>query len=103
MSSVIKNIDNLLEGDELAEDVVDSNGCLIAPKGKVLDCRLIQVIQNRNIKKIPINSNDALTEEEIELQIKEIVDQIDLKFSNVKDHPLMKDMHEIIVNHKLKK
>lgn len=103
MSAIEKSVVELLEGDEIAEDVLDANGQLIVPKGKILDLKFIQAIQRRDIEKVIINEVVQLSEEEIKQRQKEIVENVDSRFRNVKDHALMQDLRTIVIEHRLKK
>jgi hypothetical protein len=98
------DIDQLKEGDILAEPLYNAHGHILLPANAVISLNSLKLLKTLNIQNITIknidkdNQNDNLTEEEIETSLKKILENLDWHPENDYELELLK----MAAIHKLK-
>jgi hypothetical protein len=93
-------IESLAEEMIVGKDVYDFKERLLLKKGTVLSKALIEKLNKYGIKEIYVadpGSGDDRSEAEIEAQrARELIEDLEIKFSDFSDNKLMNDLKEVI-------
>jgi len=98
----IRILDSVQEGEELAEDVKDSNGQLLISTGKFLDKKTIEFLKQRDIDAVTISVPEQLTEDQQQARKDEIIETINHKFRKLENNPVMEELRNLVVAYRLK-
>lgn len=98
------DIDQLKEGDILAEPLYNVHGHILLPVNAVISNKCLKLLKTLNIQNVTIkridkdNQNESLTEEEIETSLKKLLENLDWQPENDYEMELLK----MAAIHKLK-
>jgi len=88
-------------GDTIASDITDNIGNCIVSEGIVLDDKLLTGLLKRDIDNLEVFRNKQLSEEEKQNKIAELTSQVDSRFHNMKDVPIMQKLKKIVVQYRI--
>lgn len=85
---------NLKSGMKLSRPIVNDSGMVLLPQGTVLTDSLIGRIENMNIATVSIEGS-----QEPQKPLEEVMAEIDARFRNADDQPLMQMLKRIMKEH----
>ena len=100
-SSKTINLDECTDGMRLADGVIDENGMMLVSADTPINDKLLAKLANLGVENVTIIVEEQLSDEEkLRLQ-KEIEEQVNDRFRNVADNPLMQQLRDAIIQFRI--
>lgn len=96
------SLDQVTVGTELAADLKDPSDALILPVGAVLSRTVLGKLQERGVSSVCVVVEESLSDEEREALRRQVEEQLSYRFRKAGDQPLMRELKQILLSHRLK-
>jgi len=94
-------LDQTQPGETLGRDVLDAQGNCLLAAGAELSANTLALLQRRGIKGVAIVRENTLTAEQQEALQQAIEQQLEQRFREVRDDPIMQQLQALLRDYRL--
>ena len=94
-------LDEVPEGAELANDLVDDQGRTLMKKGAQLSADKLGALARRGVERVQILSEEELDDAALEVRRAEISERVEQRFANTGADAAMQQLKEVILAYRL--